>query len=88
MAKSVIRERNKIVSVVTEREVLIVDYKTNRPAPRSEAQVPLIYLHQMAAYKAVLKEIYQNRQIRCALLWTDDLRLMQLSDVLLANHAP
>jgi ATP-dependent helicase/nuclease subunit A len=74
--------------VVTEREVLIVDYKTNRPAPRNEAQIPLIYLHQMAAYQSVLKEIYPNLPIRCALLWTDDLRLMQLSDALLANHAP
>jgi ATP-dependent helicase/nuclease subunit A len=74
--------------VVTEREVLIVDYKTNRPAPRNETQIPLIYLHQMAAYQSVLKEIYPNLPIRCALLWTDDLRLMQLSDALLANHAP
>jgi ATP-dependent helicase/nuclease subunit A len=74
--------------VVTEHEVLIVDYKTNRPAPQNETQVSLIYLHQMAAYQAVLKAIYPNKKILCALLWTDDLRLMQLSDVLLANHAP
>ena len=74
--------------LVTEDQVLIVDYKTNRPAPESEDRVPSIYLRQMATYRLVLSKIYPDRPIRCALLWTDDLRIMQLSDAVLAVHAP
>jgi ATP-dependent helicase/nuclease subunit A len=74
--------------VVSETAVWIIDYKTNRPAPESEDQVPAVYLRQMAAYRAVLTEIYPDKPIRCGLLWTDDLRLMQLSIAKLAQHAP
>ncbi|MFQ5773734.1 MAG: double-strand break repair helicase AddA [Kiloniellaceae bacterium] len=74
--------------VVTEDRILIVDYKTSRPAPAAEAQVPPLYLRQMAAYRAVLTRIYPGRRIECALLWTDGPRLMQLSDAALSAHAP
>ncbi|MEE8248312.1 MAG: UvrD-helicase domain-containing protein, partial [Alphaproteobacteria bacterium] len=40
--------------VVTEAAVLVVDYKTNRPAPEAETGVAPLYLRQMAAYRAVL----------------------------------
>jgi ATP-dependent helicase/nuclease subunit A len=73
---------------VTEDAVLVVDYKTNRPPPASEAEVPAAYLRQMAAYAAVLGQVYPGRTVRCALLWTDGPRLMQLSDAALAEHAP
>jgi ATP-dependent helicase/nuclease subunit A len=66
--------------VVSEREVLVLDYKTNRPPPQSEADVPPLYFRQMAAYRAALARIYPGRPIRCALLWTDGPRLMPLSD--------
>ena len=65
--------------VVGADSVLVVDYKTNRPAPRDEAGVAPVYLRQMAAYHAVLSEIYPDRRIDCALLWTDGPHLMQLS---------
>ncbi|MCH9020521.1 MAG: PD-(D/E)XK nuclease family protein, partial [Proteobacteria bacterium] len=73
---------------VADDAVLVVDYKTNRPPPASEAETPAAYLAQMAAYRAVLARIYPERSIRCALLWTDGPRLMQLSDAALARHAP
>ena len=43
---------------VTEREVLIVDYKTNRPPPDAAAGVALAYRRQLALYRALLAEIY------------------------------
>lgn len=64
-------------------DVLIVDYKTNRPPPREESGVAAVYLRQMAAYVSVMKKIYPNKNIRCALLWTDGPHLMPLSDKLL-----
>lgn len=69
--------------LVTEAEVLIVDFKTNRPPPRTQAEVAPLYLRQMAAYRAALACIYPNRRIRCALLWTDVPRLMPLESGLL-----
>ncbi len=74
--------------VVTDNAVLILDYKSNRPAPRQERDVPAVYVRQMAAYRAVLARIYPERRITCALLWTDGPRLMQLGDENLEDHAP
>ncbi len=60
--------------------LMIIDYKTNRPPPETAADVPLIYLSQMAAYRAVLGKVYPGKIIECYLLWTDDLHFMQLDD--------
>ncbi|RMF11031.1 MAG: double-strand break repair helicase AddA, partial [Alphaproteobacteria bacterium] len=65
---------------VTEERVMVVDYKTNRPPPRSPEQVPLMYLRQMAAYRRLLRDIYPDREVACALLWTDGPRLMELDN--------
>ena len=65
--------------VVGDSAVLIVDYKTLRPAPRSEAEVPALYVEQLAAYVAAIKAIYPGKDVRAALLWTDGPRLMPVS---------
>ncbi|TVQ82374.1 MAG: double-strand break repair helicase AddA [Micavibrio sp.] len=64
---------------VTESAVLAVDYKTNRPPPRSENDIPAVYLRQMAMYYAVLQKIYPEKAVRCALLWTDGPFLMPIA---------
>jgi ATP-dependent helicase/nuclease subunit A len=74
--------------VVTAAEVLVLDYKTNRPPPATEGEVAEIYLRQMAAYRAVLRRIYADRPATCALLWTDGPRLMPLSPWLLDRYSP
>jgi len=74
--------------VVTDGEVLVLDYKTNRPPPATEDEVAEIYLRQMAAYRAVLRGIYPACTIGCALLWTDGPRLMPLSSRLLDRYSP
>ena len=61
--------------VVRPREILMVDYKTHRPAPRT---APPLYLRQMAAYRAALRRVYPDRSARCALLWTDGPSWMEL----------
>lgn len=66
--------------LVTPAEVLVIDYKTNRPAPREAAAVPLPYLRQMAAYRALIRKVYPDRPARMALLWTEAPRLMALPD--------
>ncbi len=74
--------------VVGDDEILVLDFKTNRPPPAEEAGVPPLYLRQMAAYRAALRGIYPGRPIRCALLWTDGPRLMPLSEAALDRQAP
>jgi ATP-dependent helicase/nuclease subunit A len=68
---------------VTDEQVLILDFKTNRPPPASEAEVPAVYLAQMALYRAGAAKIFPGRRIICGLVFTDGPRLLQLSDVVL-----
>ena len=65
---------------VTPDEVLILDYKTNRPAPATESEVPAVYLRQMALYRAGAAKVFPGRRIVCGLVFTDGPRLMRLSD--------
>ena len=70
--------------VVTEAEVSVIDYKTGPPPD----EPPQPYLRQMAAYRALLSELYGDRPVNCFLLWTDGPELMELSADLLDAHAP
>jgi ATP-dependent helicase/nuclease subunit A len=64
--------------VVTDHEVLIADYKTNRPPPATVDAIAPLYLRQMAAYRMALAQIFPDRAIRCLLVWTDGPRVMEL----------
>jgi ATP-dependent helicase/nuclease subunit A len=64
---------------VTADLVLVVDYKTNHPAPRCFGDVPHQYLAQLALYRAVLASVYPGRTIRTAIVWTDVPDLMEFS---------
>ena len=75
--------------VITPERVLVVDYKSNRPAPdRIEAADPA-YVLQLAVYVAVLRRLYPDRAVEAALVWTDGPRLMavpaEMMDAALAN---
>ncbi|MBC6981606.1 double-strand break repair helicase AddA [Caulobacter sp. 17J80-11] len=69
--------------VVTPDRVLVVDYKTNRPAPDRAEDADPSYLAQMAVYAAVLRTIYPGRSVEAALVWTDGAKLTPLSAELL-----
>jgi ATP-dependent helicase/nuclease subunit A len=60
------------------REVLIVDYKTNRPPPRDLNEVPRAYVLQLAGYRIAVQRIFNASTVRAALLWTDGARIMEL----------
>jgi ATP-dependent helicase/nuclease subunit A len=68
---------------VTGDRVLILDFKTNRPPPRNEAEVPPVYLAQMALYRAGAAKLFPGKRVVCGLVFTDGPRLLQLSDVVL-----
>ena len=68
---------------MTDDQVLIVDFKTNRPPPANESQVPEVYLAQMALYREGAKKLFSGRRVVCGLVFTDGPKLLQLSDVVL-----
>jgi ATP-dependent helicase/nuclease subunit A len=68
---------------VTDDAVLVIDFKTNRPAPLEVGKVAPLYLAQMALYRAALSKVFAGRRIDCALVWTDGPALMPLRAELL-----
>ena len=68
--------------------VLVGDYKTNRNPPSDITQTPVLYLRQLAAYRALLRAIFPDSLVSCALIWTVGARVMLLPDALLDGHAP
>ena len=65
--------------VVTDGEVLIVDFKTNHAPPGKAADAPPVYVRQLALYRAVLEKLYPQRTVRAALLWTETPDFMEIS---------
>jgi ATP-dependent helicase/nuclease subunit A len=74
--------------VVLPDRVLIADFKTNRRPPATVEATPVGYLRQMASYRAVLRTIFPDRTVRCALIWTREARVAVLPDALLDPHEP
>lgn len=64
--------------VVNDDSVIIVDYKTNRPAASSLDEVPARYIKQLATYKCLLEKIYPHKNIETYILWTNTCNLMKL----------
>jgi ATP-dependent helicase/nuclease subunit A len=69
--------------VVLEDTLLVLDYKTNRPPPRTPTEVAPAYIAQLAAYRIALQKLFPGRTLRAALLWTDGPQLMEIPSPLL-----
>jgi ATP-dependent helicase/nuclease subunit A len=65
--------------------LLILDYKTNRPPPKTLDEVATAYIAQLAGYRQALKGLYPDLPLRAALLWTDGPRLMEIPSTSLDN---
>jgi ATP-dependent helicase/nuclease subunit A len=64
--------------LITDDKVLAVDFKSNLLVPESVATVPEGLLRQMAAYHAALCQVYPEKQVEVALLWTHNAQLMPI----------
>jgi ATP-dependent helicase/nuclease subunit A len=64
--------------LITDREILIVDYNTNRPPPGSAQDIPESYRQQLRAYRRLMEKIYPGRAVRTALIWTYTATLMEI----------
>ncbi|MCQ4160667.1 double-strand break repair helicase AddA [Roseomonas sp. GC11] len=74
--------------LITPERVVVLDYKTNRPPPTEVKDVPALYLRQMAAYRALLRQVFPGRRVECWLLWTWSALAMPLPDAVLDRHEP
>jgi ATP-dependent helicase/nuclease subunit A len=73
---------------VTEGAIFVVDFKSNRmPPPRPEA-TPKAYLRQLAAYAALLEQLFPGRALRAGIVWTVVPALMPIPEALLLDHLP
>jgi ATP-dependent helicase/nuclease subunit A len=68
--------------VITKDRVVIIDYKSNRPAPDRAEDAAIAYQRQMAGFVALLRQIYPDKTVEAALLWTDGPKLTPLSEAL------
>ncbi|PVA07645.1 double-strand break repair helicase AddA [Thalassorhabdomicrobium marinisediminis] len=72
--------------IVSEDEVIAVDYKSNRSVPDTPDKTPVGLVRQMAAYRDALRVIYPDRRVRVVLLWTRNGTVSELDDAAL-DHA-
>ncbi len=63
---------------MSDDRVVIVDYKTNRPPPRTLDAVPFAYRAQLALYRELLRPLYPGRAVEAALLFTEGPFLMEI----------
>ncbi|MFV0625897.1 MAG: double-strand break repair helicase AddA [Alphaproteobacteria bacterium] len=64
--------------VVLADKVMIVDFKTNRPAAKELKDVPQQYIKQLRAYKKLVERIYEKKAVETYILWTDIAELMKI----------
>lgn len=64
--------------IVSDAMVLAIDFKTNATVPDGVETIPEGLLRQLGAYAHVLKQIYPDRQVQTAILWTRTAQLMQV----------
>ncbi len=65
--------------VVLNDEIMVVDYKTNRPAATTIKDVASSYIKQLNAYRVLLAKVYPNKKISTYILWTDTAHLMKIA---------
>ena len=64
--------------IVLPDKVLAIDYKSNRMVPERAEDTPEGILRQMGAYAAALAQIYPDRAVETAIMWTREARVMSL----------
>ncbi len=69
--------------IVSDTDILAVDFKSNAVVPPQPEDVPEGLLRQMGAYAAALAQIYPDHTIRTAILWTRTATLMPLPNSLI-----
>ena len=64
--------------VVTEREVIVADYKTMRPPPKSIDKVPEEHIRQLALYALAMRSLWPDRPVRALLIYTAEPEIIEI----------
>ena len=64
--------------VISDNTVTAVDFKSNRLVPKTPQETPDGLLRQMGAYGAALAQIYPDKTIETAIVWTETAEYMPL----------
>ncbi len=62
--------------VISEKRVLAIDFKTNSAVPKCPEDTPIGVLRQLAAYLVALKQVFSDRPVELAIVWTRTPELM------------
>lgn len=65
--------------------VTAIDYKSNKLVPKSAEDTPDGLLRQMGAYAAALKEVFPDKTIETAILWTETGLVQKLPSSLVSS---
>ncbi|KKC31495.1 hypothetical protein WH91_18835 [Devosia psychrophila] len=64
--------------VIDETGVTVIDYKSDASVPSEAGDVPGNYLTQLGLYALVAGQLFPGRDIRAAILWTEQIALSSL----------
>ncbi|SHH15929.1 DNA helicase/exodeoxyribonuclease V, subunit A [Cognatiyoonia sediminum] len=71
--------------VIEDETITAVDFKSNSTTPTSASETPEGILRQMGAYAEALSQIYPDKQIKTAILWTETAEIFDLSNDLVSS---
>ncbi len=70
--------------IVSSEAVTVVDFKSNLLVPTRPEDIPTGILRQMAAYVEAVRQIFPDRVVNAAILWTTNAELMPIPQAQLA----
>ncbi|HEY6918423.1 MAG TPA: double-strand break repair helicase AddA, partial [Tabrizicola sp.] len=71
--------------ILSDDRVLIIDYKSNAVVPTGPEAVPEGILRQLGAYAHMLAQVYPDRRVETAILWTKTPSLMRVDPDIVRN---
>jgi len=71
--------------IFNDNQLSIIDYKTNSQPPKSINKIEHSYLLQMSVYYQAIRELYEEKKIKCYFLWTKKPSIMEIPENLLLS---
>ena len=71
--------------IIEPDKITLIDFKSNHTPAKTVNQVPDGLLRQLGAYAAALAQIYPNREIKPAILWTKNAYLQHIPHEVVRN---
>jgi ATP-dependent helicase/nuclease subunit A len=71
--------------IIRPDQVFILDFKSNRPPPQTPRDVESSYIRQLALYRRAMLQLFPDKAVRAALLWTEGPKIMELPEALMES---